>query len=192
MYSNIALIAAFAATALAAPLSVAGRVDAPNQARQLDALTGLLGGATGTGSAAGASSSGAAGGAGGLDALVGDAPLDAVFQQDGHEHILISGNSDWPSWRCHRHGQRCRRVFIWSGGWCRGPRCPGMSSSSFYVSARIVRSENMLTCSHRPVFLEVLAALAAARKTASVPLLVVAWMVVSGQLGPPSRQSNRS
>lgn len=80
MHSNLALIAAFAAVALAAPTSVQGRVGTvqpgqaftPKQGRQLDALTGLLGGggATGTGGA-----DGAAGGAGGLDALVGIASL---------------------------------------------------------------------------------------------------------------------
>lgn len=76
MYSTIALITAFAAVALAAPLSVQGRVGsiqpgqafAPKQERQLDALTGLLGGGGATG--AGGASSNGAGGAGGLDALV--------------------------------------------------------------------------------------------------------------------------
>jgi hypothetical protein len=63
MYVNIALIAALAATALAAPVDV--------QERQLDAVGGLTGGllgggATGTDDAAGASSSGGAGGSGGL------------------------------------------------------------------------------------------------------------------------------
>ena len=91
MHSNIALITAFAAVALAAPLSVQGRVGtvqpgqafAPKQERQLEALTGLLGGggATGTGDAAGASPSGAAGGGGGLDALVGLASLIIDFLQ---------------------------------------------------------------------------------------------------------------
>jgi hypothetical protein len=67
MYANIVLIAALAATALAAPVNV--------QERQLDAVGGLTGGltggllgggATGTDDAAGASSSGAAGESGGL------------------------------------------------------------------------------------------------------------------------------
>lgn len=66
MYPKLALIAALAATVLAAPVNV--------EERQLDAVGGLVGGltggltggATGTGSAADASSSGAAGGSGGL------------------------------------------------------------------------------------------------------------------------------
>ena len=96
MHSNIALIAAFAAVALAAPLSVQGRVGtvqpgqafAPKQERQLDALTGLLGGgATGTGGA-----TGGAGGAGGLDALVSVGFLSfslTTSYRKAFEHILI-------------------------------------------------------------------------------------------------------
>lgn len=120
MHSNIALITAFAAAALAAPLSVQGRMGtvqpgqafAPKQERQLDALTGLLegGGATGTGSATG--------GAGGLDALVSVVSLSLslsynVLQQNLWAHTDF-GNSDRPSWRCYWHGQRCGCFFLWS------------------------------------------------------------------------------
>lgn len=72
MYPKLALIAALAATVLAAPVNV--------QERQLDAVGGLvggvtstLGGVTGTGSADGASSSGAAGGL--LEPVVSVVPL---------------------------------------------------------------------------------------------------------------------
>lgn len=96
MYFSKSLIAALAATAMAAPVNVQERqLDAVGglldgvtgggatgsssdpvggllggvtggQKRQLDAVGGLLGGVTGTGSAAGSQSSGAAGGSGGL------------------------------------------------------------------------------------------------------------------------------
>lgn len=71
MYPKIALLAAFVAAALAAPVNV--------QERQLDAVGGLLGGVTGTSSADGASSSGAAGGSGGLLEPV----VSVVFWREG-------------------------------------------------------------------------------------------------------------
>lgn len=64
------------------------------QKRQLDAVTGLLGGATGTDSAAGASSSGAAGP---LDAVVSDARTIMSSSNDGLELENFGRNTDlWP------------------------------------------------------------------------------------------------